>query len=87
MQFCLNSRILCRTLVKIKSFLLFQPTRTHATQLRWTIYATAVVSIPYSLIRLYRINAAISLVLVLMAATRLPLLLSKLTSRQHGKEE
>ena len=68
----------------VMCFLTFRP---HAAQLRWTIYVIAVVSMPYSLIRLYRLNATISLTLVLMAATRLPTLLSRFTGSHHSKAE
>ncbi|XP_076459626.1 GPI inositol-deacylase-like [Babylonia areolata] len=61
------------------------PERVYARQLRWTMYATCVVSIPYCLIRLYHLNFVIPFTLVLMASTRLPSLLTR--SDEHRKAE
>ena len=61
--------------------------RMAASQLRWTLYMVAVVSIPYCLIRLYRINLTIDLALVLLAAaSTLPALLTTRTEH-HSKAE
>ncbi|XP_070187912.1 GPI inositol-deacylase-like [Littorina saxatilis] len=61
--------------------------RPFAVQLRWTIYMIAVVSIPYSLIRLYRLNITICITLVLLVSTRLLSPLFRDTSKEHKKEE
>nr|KAG5710220.1 hypothetical protein BaRGS_006739 [Batillaria attramentaria] len=59
----------------------------YASVLRKIIYFTTVTSIPYCLIRMYRINVVISIVLTALALTRIPALVGRLTRKPHTKEE
>lgn len=61
--------------------------RAYAGALRRSIYTITVMSMPYCLIRMYRLNLVISAVLVLLALARMPALFSKLSGKQRTKEE